>query len=306
MKCIKCYREIEEGMKFCPKCGFMQPSDRAAYEREHPELVTAMPEDETLKINIPVDKPNTEGYIIPPLPPALPPTQPTNPEEDKIEIEIPTLPSPKEVTLTSNTPIDAPQPSNGQRTMECPICHRPIAFGSHQCQHCKQQLDWSNSAPATKENVDSKSSKRGGVMWIVLAILLAFLLGLAGYYIYNSVKENKHKSRHHYVDEESQSDESDYHFYLYDDEPTGVASWDAQQAADELIELMENTYITSSEDVEQLERDIKDIEEKYENYYRDRLDEFEKEFEKLENDPELNRRIDRALERLQRQIENID
>ena len=64
----------------------MQPSDRAAYEREHPELVTAMPEDETLKINIPVDKPNTEGYIIPPLPPALPPTQPTNPEEDKIEI----------------------------------------------------------------------------------------------------------------------------------------------------------------------------------------------------------------------------
>lgn len=38
MKCINCYREIDDGLKFCPKCGFMQPDDRESYEREHPEL----------------------------------------------------------------------------------------------------------------------------------------------------------------------------------------------------------------------------------------------------------------------------
>ena len=45
MKCINCFREIEDGIKFCPKCGFLQPEDREAYEREHPELADALPED---------------------------------------------------------------------------------------------------------------------------------------------------------------------------------------------------------------------------------------------------------------------
>lgn len=48
MKCIHCYREIDDGLKFCPKCGFKQPDDREAYEQEHPELADAVPEDEIL------------------------------------------------------------------------------------------------------------------------------------------------------------------------------------------------------------------------------------------------------------------
>lgn len=46
MKCINCYREISATLKFCPACGTKQPVDRAAYEREHPELADAMSEDE--------------------------------------------------------------------------------------------------------------------------------------------------------------------------------------------------------------------------------------------------------------------
>ena len=50
MKCINCYQEIDDGLKFCPKCGFMQPNDRAAYEMEHPDLAKAIPENELLEL----------------------------------------------------------------------------------------------------------------------------------------------------------------------------------------------------------------------------------------------------------------
>ena len=46
MKCINCYREIKDTVKFCTYCGTKQPADRAAYEREHPELADAMPDED--------------------------------------------------------------------------------------------------------------------------------------------------------------------------------------------------------------------------------------------------------------------
>ncbi len=49
MKCVKCYREIDEHLKFCTYCGAKQPVDRAAYEREHPELAEALSDDELLE-----------------------------------------------------------------------------------------------------------------------------------------------------------------------------------------------------------------------------------------------------------------
>lgn len=49
MKCINCFREIDDGLKFCPKCGFKQPDDREAYELEHPELADAIPEEDILE-----------------------------------------------------------------------------------------------------------------------------------------------------------------------------------------------------------------------------------------------------------------
>ena len=49
MKCINCYRKIDENLKFCNFCGAKQPVDREAYEREHPELANALPEEELLE-----------------------------------------------------------------------------------------------------------------------------------------------------------------------------------------------------------------------------------------------------------------
>ena len=49
MKCVKCYREIDEHLKFCTYCGAKQPVDRVAYEREHPELADALSEDELME-----------------------------------------------------------------------------------------------------------------------------------------------------------------------------------------------------------------------------------------------------------------
>ncbi len=49
MKCVKCYREIDEHLKFCTYCGAKQPVDRAAYEQEHPELAEALSDDELLE-----------------------------------------------------------------------------------------------------------------------------------------------------------------------------------------------------------------------------------------------------------------
>lgn len=46
MKCINCYREIPDNLKFCTHCGTKQPLDREAYEREHPELADALSEEE--------------------------------------------------------------------------------------------------------------------------------------------------------------------------------------------------------------------------------------------------------------------
>ena len=48
MKCINCYREIEDNLKFCNFCGAKQPVDRKAYEREHPELAGALSEEDKL------------------------------------------------------------------------------------------------------------------------------------------------------------------------------------------------------------------------------------------------------------------
>ncbi|MBR5086669.1 MAG: SUMF1/EgtB/PvdO family nonheme iron enzyme [Muribaculaceae bacterium] len=53
MKCINCHREISDTMRFCPLCGHIQPKDREAYLREHPELQEdddALSEDEVMEM----------------------------------------------------------------------------------------------------------------------------------------------------------------------------------------------------------------------------------------------------------------
>ena len=49
MKCINCFREIDDNLKFCNFCGTKQPADREAYELEHPELFGALSDEDILE-----------------------------------------------------------------------------------------------------------------------------------------------------------------------------------------------------------------------------------------------------------------
>lgn len=400
MKCINCYRDIDYGLKFCPKCGFMQPGDRAAYETEHPELANAMPMNEISEEVNPLanvtptaisreefvrfissdphcndiiemvddgvdtygllDSPAIEvwyakcaeliddkqgfypyflkllsqhpnkarnlllsqaaadmnlanwqqntgnnstapqapepqiavnGEIIPPLPPALPSesTKIAKPPLDKGKSAAPVH------STLEKTPLSSPisvAPSQ-DKTVECPICHQTIPFGTQQCPYCKQQLDWSHATPPSEEKDKSDESSKRGILWILLSLVIALILGCAGYFIYTAVKDNSRSSRHN---EES---------YIMG--PIGYPQADARRAVNELIELIEDAEINSQDDFDRLENEMKEIQNTYENYYRERnrLDEFNYEIDKLENDPEMKRRVENATERLLNQAQNI-
>lgn len=317
MKCINCYRDIDDGLKFCPKCGFMQPSDRAAYETEHPELANALPKDENsqaaAEMNLwqqntgnnstaphaPEPQIAVNGEVIPPLPPALPSEPPALPSEPPT-IARPPLSRDKSVTLGQSrlekTPLSSPIPvaPSQDKTVECPICHQTIPFGTHQCPYCKQLLDWSHVTPHGEEKDDSDDNSKRGILWILLSIVIALILGCAGYFIYTAVKDNSRSSRNN---EES---------YLMG--PTGYPKADARRALNELIELIEDAEISDQDDLDRLEYDMKEIQNKYEDYYRERnrLDEFNYEIENLENDPEMKRRVERASERLLNLAQDIE
>ena len=403
MKCINCYREIDNGLKFCPKCGVMQPADRAAYELEHPELAEALPEDEIIeKVNLLAELPRTamardeftqliasdphcdsimniaddgvatyglaeptaveawyakcyeligdkqgfypyfvklltqqpekarnllhsqaaddlnlvlplqemnstqpepqlteDGEIIPPLPPALPSQPPVigvvygPPTPDEYYPVDNASPSNEVKTLTSSTSANDLQPIEGQTMVECPICHQPIAYGMRQCPYCKQLLDWSYSSQDTQQEVGEKPKR--GTLWTVLAILLALLIGGAGYYIYTSVKDKTHISKN---DDDT-------------NEPTGNPRKDAKQCANELLDLLENAYIETPDDYDELENDYKDIIEKYDDYYKDLGDDEMNEYQRAvteftENNPDINDRYEKAIRRIERQRSKID
>ena len=89
--------------------------------------------------------------------------------------------------------------------------------------------------------------------------------------------------------------------------PIGYPQADARRAVNELIELIEDAEINSQDDFDRLENEMKEIQNTYEDYYRERnrLDEFNYEIDKLENDPEMKRRVEKATERLLNQAQNI-
>ena len=68
MKCVKCYREIGDKMKFCNYCGAKQPFNRKNYENAHPELADARSDEENklgVKLNIPIIEPIIEPEVQP-------------------------------------------------------------------------------------------------------------------------------------------------------------------------------------------------------------------------------------------------
>ena len=348
MKCVNCYREIADGLKFCPKCGFMQPDDRAAYELEHPELAEALPEDEMLEqVNMLADVPRTaltrdeftqviasDPYyesIINIVDEGLATYQLIEPKSietwyakcaelindkqgfypyfmkliaqqpekarnllysqvaDEMNLIQPyannnDMPSQMQEARTATPPQNSVMPStmhvnvpstpaaaNNQNMVECPICHQLIAFGSRQCPYCKQLLDWSYSPPANEEKTSKKAKPKKGVWKIALAFVAVLLISGAGYFVYSSLHG-----------------------------PTGNPRKDAKRAVNEMIDMIEDADISTYEDIERLEDDIEDLQYKYEKYYRKRgeLARFKEEVNELEYDPEIMKRYEKAIKKI--------
>lgn len=128
MKCVKCYREIGDKMKFCNYCGAKQPFNRKNYENAHPELADARSDEENklgVKLNIPIIEPIIEPEVQPePLEEAKlgTPEQPlqeaqlATPEQPLVEAQLdePNVP----LQETQPEPVAEIQPEEPQQPLE--------------------------------------------------------------------------------------------------------------------------------------------------------------------------------------------
>lgn len=177
MKCIHCYREISDDIKFCNYCGTMQPLDREAYAKEHPELANAISEDE---LNQMIESKSSGGDqqqstwldVTESLeqPPAY------NPQDLQQETQGNSATIPAADTATQQqqeeellTPeIDESAGDTFSQPvaalMQCPDCGAMIAADSAYCEHCgcrfvdpSQQLPQEVYAPETQRAVHNEN-----------------------------------------------------------------------------------------------------------------------------------------------------
>ena len=96
-------------------------------------------------------------------------------------------------------------------------------------------------------------------------------------------------------------------------EPTGDASADAKQCATEMIDLMKNVDVSNlktAEDADKWEKEfsnkVDELQKKYEDFYKekgeDKLKEFQKAVEDLENDPEIKKQLEDAQNQMMEKV----
>lgn len=87
--------------------------------------------------------------------------------------------------------------------------------------------------------------------------------------------------------------------------PSGDPAKDAKQCATEMIDLM-NKDIKTLDDVKNLETEVEAIQKKYEDFYKekgeDKLKEFQKAVEDLENDPEIKKQLEDAQNQMMEKV----
>ncbi len=95
--------------------------------------------------------------------------------------------------------------------------------------------------------------------------------------------------------------------------PTGDAAADAKQCATEMVDLMKNvdvSNIKTAEDAEKWEKEfskqIDELQKKYEDFYKekgeDKLKEFQKAVEDLENNPEIKKQVEDAQNEMMEKV----
>ena len=96
-------------------------------------------------------------------------------------------------------------------------------------------------------------------------------------------------------------------------EPTGDAAADAKQCATEMIDLMKNVDVSNlktAEDADKWEKEfsnkVDELQKKYEDFYKekgeDKLKEFQKAVEDLENDPAIKKQLEDAQNQMMEKV----
>ena len=118
MKCINCYQEIGNNM-FCNYCGTMQPTDREAYEREHPEHAAA-----------------TGNKDHSPYMPQQAANQSPTPTPSDVTGAAQGASISQNVNAVPQHPVTDNAPSTGN-LMQCPDCGSMIPTDSAFCPYCR-------------------------------------------------------------------------------------------------------------------------------------------------------------------------
>ena len=213
MKCVKCYREIDEHLKFCTYCGAKQPVDRAAYEREHPELAEALSDDELLEQQRQRQVMEAERKAREEVERIVKEEVERKLREEaerraKEEAELSLIICPncgQEVSsdvnfcpncahpIASQNYINDPLLHEEESTLPlpqdeqeyyfyCPTCGAVVREGDSSCISCGQVFDWSDTSLEQQSTLYqayiTKSSENNVVIVIVLAILACSLIAL--------------------------------------------------------------------------------------------------------------------------------
>ena len=100
-------------------------------------------------------------------------------------------------------------------------------------------------------------------------------------------------------------------------EPTGDAAKDAKQCATEMIDLMKNVDVSNlktAEDADKWEKEfsnkVDELQKKYEDFYKekgeDKLKEFQKAVEDLENDPAIKKQLEDAQNQMMEKVMKLN
>lgn len=182
MKCINCYREIADDLKFCTFCGTKQPDDREAYEREHPELAEAISieelleqqkqeEEERLKHEEAQRKAQEEAeFLSQDIPPMLP-----NYQEGRLG-----QPPKPSYSVGGDQSSYGPhsqhvpnyQPPAHNNLIPCPECGRLVSPRAYSCPQCGFPIsNMASARPQPQPVVEEKDDKGSNGLWIILIII---------------------------------------------------------------------------------------------------------------------------------------
>jgi predicted Zn finger-like uncharacterized protein len=168
-----------------------------------------------------------------------------------------------------------------ERTVKCPKCQTPITvqFGD-----VPANATYQASPSSTQAKTPQKNHK-----WLIAA-LVAVILILAGVVIGLLVSKGAKQETKQEAQPTEQVEEVSY--------PTGDPELDAQYAGELVLSILKS--VERAEDWDEAEKELDDVQQMFEDYYKDRSEKDCNRFnDLLNNDTVLNAEIDSEIQRIQ-------